>query len=253
MVASIIQFFFALRFMDSSSLPALEPFDPTLSKPDPRERKIYYLADTPQRRALIAFVRSFFVPFLKMEVRGVENLPREGAVILAANHVTNFDVFPMQFAIPRAIFFMGKAQLFRNPILDVLIRNLSGFPVNRGEKDPWAMYHALKVLRHGQVLGMFPEGRRSKGRGLGVAKTGTARLAIEAGCPIVPMTVVGSDRFFKSFPRRTRVRVTLLPPLLAVRDENPLAFTDRLMFTLAQALPEEMRGVYSAMPKGFGG
>jgi 1-acyl-sn-glycerol-3-phosphate acyltransferase len=239
--------------MDSSSLPSSEPFDSTLTTPDPRERKTYYFADTPQRRALIALLRSLFVPFMKMEVYGVENLPRDGAAILAANHVTNFDVFPMQFALPRVIFFMGKAELFRNPILDVLIRNLSGFPVNRGEKDHWAMNHALNVLRHGQVLGMFPEGRRSKGRGRGVAKTGTARLAIEAGCPIVPMTVLGSDQFFRSFPRRTHVRITILSPLFPARDENPLAFTDRLMFTLAQALPEEMRGVYTTLPKGFGG
>ena len=252
MVASISRFF-ALLFMDSASLPSSEPFDTMLSKPDHRERKTYYLADTPQRRALILFVRSLFSSFMKMEVEGLENLPREGAVILAANHVTNFDVFPIQFALPRVIFFMGKAELFRNPILDVFLRNLSGFPVNRGEKDQWAMDHALKVLRHGQVLGMFPEGRRSKGRGLGVAKTGTARLAIEAGCPILPITVIGSDRFFRSFPRRTRVRVTLLPPLFPLRDENPLAFTDRLMFTLAQALPEDMRGVYTTLPKAFGG
>jgi 1-acyl-sn-glycerol-3-phosphate acyltransferase len=235
------------------SLPTLASPQERLSTPDPRDKKKYYLTDTPQRRALIVFARSLFVPLMKMEVQGVENLPRDGAVILAANHVTNFDVFPMQFALPRVVFFMGKAELFRNPILDMLVRNLSGFPVNRGEKDPWAMNHALKVLRQGQVLGMFPEGRRSKGRGLGVANTGTARLAIEAGCPILPMTVLGSDRFFKSFPQRTRVLVTLLPPLQPKRDENPLAFTDRLMFTLAQALPEDLRGVYAAAPRGFGG
>ena len=221
--------------------------------PDPRDKKKYYYTDTPQRRALIALARTLFAPIMKIEVQGAGNLPREGAVILAANHVTNFDVFPMQFALPRVIFFMGKARLFRNPITGLLIRNLGGFPVNRGGKDHWAMDHALKVLRNGQVLGMFPEGTRSHGGGLGVARTGTARLAIEAGCPILPLTVLGSDRFFRRFPSRTRVPITLLPPLTPERDENPLALTDRLMFTLARALPEEMRGVYAAVPKGFGG
>ena len=113
------------------------------------------------------------------------------------------------------------------------------------------MNHALKILRHGQVLGMFPEGTRSKGGGLKVAKTGSARLAIEADCPIIPMTVVGSDRFFERFPRRTRVQITLLPPLLPKPNESPLALTDRLMFTLARALPLEMRGVYAETPQGF--
>jgi len=229
--------------MDSTPLAPPEP--------DPRDKKKFYFADMPQRRALVGFARALFSLVMKMDVKGLEHFPVEGAAIIAANHVTTFDVFPMQFALPRVIFFMGKAELFRNPIMDVLLRNLSGFPVNRGEKDQWAMRHAAKVLKHGQTLGMFPEGTRSNGRGLAVAKTGAARLAIEAGCPILPMAVLGSDQFFKSFPRRTLVQITLLPPLMPKPDENPLALTDRLMFTLAEALPEDMRGVYAEMPKGF--
>jgi|SRR5689334_20487748 len=221
----------------------------TTSQTDPRDKKKFYLTDTPQRRVMIAFARSLFRLAMELGVEGLENFPREGAVILASNHVTNFDVFPMQFALPRPIFFMGKAELFRNPIMDIFIRNLSGFPVNRGEKDVWAMRHAAKVLKHGQTLGMFPEGKRSKGQGLAVAKTGAARLAIDALCPIVPTLIVGSDRFFKRFPRRTRVQITLLPPLTPMAGENPLSLTDRLMFTLAEALPKEMRGVYGAVPE----
>ncbi len=225
---------------------------PSPPQPDLRDNKRYYFAETPQRRAIIALLRLVFASFMKMEVSGLENIPREGAVILASNHVTNFDVFPMQFSIPRPLFFMGKAELFKNPVLDLFLRNLSAFPVNRGDKDLWATRHALMVLKHGQSLGMFPEGKRSKGRGLNVAKTGTARLAIEANCPIVPLTVVGSDRFFKQFPYRTHVRITLLPALMPKPSETPLALTDRLMFTLAQALPEDMRGVYGRIPEGFG-
>lgn len=202
---------------------------------------------------MVALLRLVCAPIMKMDVSGLENFPREGAVILASNHVTNFDVFPIQFSIPRPVFFMGKAELFKNPIMDVFLRNLSAFPVNRGDKDNWAMRHALMILKHGQTLGMFPEGTRSQGRGLGVAKTGTARLAIEANCPIVPVAVAGSDQFFKRFPYPTRVQVRFLPPLTPKPDENPLALTDRLMFTLAQALPENMRGVYARMPEGFGG
>lgn len=229
--------------MDSSL-----PSPPTT---DSRDKKKFYFADTSQRRALVAFARALFSLLMKYEVSGLENFPREGAVIVAANHVTNFDVFPMQFALPRVIFFMGKAELFKNPIVDLLARNLGGFPVNRGEKDQWAMDHALKVLRHGQTLGMFPEGTRSHGGGLKVAKTGTAKLSLEAGCPIVPMTVVGSDQFFRRFPHRAEVRIQILPPILPKPDESPLALTDRLMFTLARALPEEMRGVYTETPRGF--
>ena len=76
-------------------------------------------------------------------------------------------------------------------------------------------------------------------------------MAIEAQCPIMPMTVTGSDQFFKQIPHRARVQITLLPLLQPGTGETPLAVTDRLMFTLAQALPEKMRGVYAEVPHGF--
>jgi 1-acyl-sn-glycerol-3-phosphate acyltransferase len=189
----------------------------------------------------------------RVEVRGMENIPESGPVIVAANHVTTFDVFPMQLSLPRPIFYMGKAELFKNPIVDIAFRNMGAFPVSRDRKDAWAYNHALKVLAHGQTLGMFPEGTRSRGRGLGVARTGVARMALETDTPIVPMAIIGSDQFFKRFPRRARVTVSLLPPIFPNPNETPLALTDRLMFTLAAALPLEMRGVYAEMPKGFGG
>lgn len=230
--------------MDTAIPPAIDS--------DSRPRRKYHLEETPQRRALIAFLRAVFYGIMKMEVLGTDNLPREGAGIVVANHVTNFDVFPMQFSLPRPIFFMGKAELFKNPIMDLALRNLGAFPVTRGDKDMWAMRHASKILKQGQWLGMFPEGTRSKGKGLTVAKTGTARMAIEAGCPILPLAMIGTDKFFRQFPRRARVEVKILPPLTPMENETPLALTDRLMFTLAQALPVSMRGVYASLPEGFG-
>ena len=218
---------------------------------DPRDAKRFYFHATPLRKAVVAILRMFFFFIMDIRIEGLENFPLDGPVIIACNHVTNFDVFPMQLSLPRPIFYMGKAELFKNPITDVLFRNLGAFPVTRDKKDPWAYNHALKILAHGQTLGMFPEGTRSKGRGLGVAKTGVARMSVETETPIVPMTITGSNRFFKQFPRRTRVTVKLLPPLLPHPGETPLALTDRLMFTLAAALPPEMRGVYAELPKGF--
>ena len=221
--------------------------------PDQRDRKPFFFHDTLLRKSIVGILRAAFLVVMEMRVEGLAHFPSDGGVIVACNHVTNFDVFPMQLALPRPIFYMGKAELFKNPIVDAVIRRMGAFPVSRDKKDPWAYNHALKVLAHGQTLGMFPEGTRSKGRGLGVAKTGAARLAIEAGAPIVPMAIAGSDKFFQRFPRRAHVTVTLLPPMLPLPGETPLALTDRLMFTLAAALPVEMRGVYAELPKGFGG
>jgi len=220
---------------------------------DERDRKRFVFHATPLRKLAVIVLGSLFELAMDLRVRGLEHVPLQGAVILAANHVTNFDVFPLQLGLPRPIFFMAKAELFRFPLMDVLLRDLGAFPVYRGEKDAWAMHHARQVLEHGQALGMFPEGTRSKGRGLGVARTGTARLALETRCPIVPVALTGSDRFFRNFPRRTLVTVTFLPPLLPRPGETPLALTERLMFTLASALPEEMRGVYAEKPKGWSG
>lgn len=217
---------------------------------DPRDKKKFLFHDTVFRRTTMAFVRAAYSLAMNMRVEGGENYPLDGPVIVAANHVTNYDAFPMDFALPRPIFFMGKAELF-NIALDAFLRGLGAFPVYRGEKDEWAMRHAAKVLAHGQTLGMFPEGTRSKGKGLNLAKTGTARLALDANCPIMPMAIIGTDMFFKNFPRRAQVTIKLLPPILPRPDDTPLSLTDRLMFALAAALPEEMRGVYSDLPKGF--
>ena len=218
---------------------------------DPRNRKRFAFHATFFRKLLVAFLRQVFRLFMKMDVQGLENLPPDGPVVIACNHVTNFDVFPMQLSLPRPIFYMAKSELFKFPLMDVALRNLGAFPVYRGEKDAWAMMHAQKVLENGQTLGMFPEGTRNKGRGLGVAKTGSARMALETQSPIVPMVIVGTDRFFKRFPLRTNVTVKLLPPLQPNPGDTPLSLTDRLMFSMAAELPDEMRGVYAEIPKGF--
>jgi 1-acyl-sn-glycerol-3-phosphate acyltransferase len=133
---------------------------------DPRDRKSFAFQATFFRKVLVAFLRQGFRLVMKMKVENPENLPLDGPALIACNHVTNFDVFPMQFSLPRPIFFMAKAELFKFPIMDVALRNLGAFPVYRGEKDAWAMRHARKVLEQGQTLGMFPEGTRSRGRGL---------------------------------------------------------------------------------------
>ncbi|GAB4496568.1 MAG: hypothetical protein OHK003_02080 [Anaerolineales bacterium] len=218
---------------------------------DPRDKLHFAFRSTPFRKFIVFILGNLFKLIMALKVEGVENLPADGAVVLAANHVTNFDVIPMQLSIPRPIFFMGKSSLFKIPVFEAALRDLGAFPVYRGEKDEWALRHAACVLENGQVLGMFPEGTRSKGRGLSVAKTGSARLALNANCPIVPMAVIGTDSFFKRFPNRALVTIKLLPPILPKPGETPLALMDRVMFALAKELPTEMRGVYAQAPKGF--
>lgn len=215
------------------------------ASPDARDRVRFVFHATPLRRLTLALCRLVFKPLMQLRTIGLANVPPDGPFVLASNHISNFDVFAMQLALPRTIFFMGKAELFRFAPLGALLRDFGAFPVYRGEKDAWALLHARKVLDAGQVLGMFPEGHRSKGRGLGIAKTGSARLALEAHVPLLPMAIVGTDRVLKSVHRRPIVSVSFLEPIQAQWGETPESLTERLMGTLAAALPEPMRGAYA--------
>jgi len=105
------------------------------TEPDRRERKTYYLKVTAFRRIFIPFCEAIYRTFARLELEGAEKLPAEGGVILAANHLSNYDVFPLQFVISRPVFFMGKEELYRNPMIDWLLRQLGSFPVYRGERD----------------------------------------------------------------------------------------------------------------------
>ncbi|MEA3351786.1 MAG: lysophospholipid acyltransferase family protein [Chloroflexota bacterium] len=225
--------------------------NPNTLTTDPREQKRYYFQETRTRRVTVAMLRTFAWFTMRFDARGVEYLPAEGPVVMVCNHVTNFDVFAMQLSIPRPLFYMAKEELHRNPITDYILRKGGAFPVYRGSKDQWAIRHAEKVLEHGQVLGLFPESTRSGGRGLRTAKTGAARFAQKIDCPIVPMAIDGSQRVFENFPRRTRITINIGEPILPRPGEGPLALTDRMMFAIANMLPEELRGVYAERPPGF--
>ncbi len=216
---------------------------------DARDQQTFRFHTTPLRKVVVRMLRLSVGPMMLCEIRGLEFVPRQGAFILASNHVSNLDVIVMQLAMPRPIFFMGKAELFKYEPLAAVFRDLGAFPVYRGEGDAWALRHAHRVLEAGQVLGMFPEGHRSKGSGLGPAKTGAARLAIEAGCPILPLAITGTHRLLRTLPRRADIGVTFLPLIHPQPHESPDVFTERLMSGLAATLPESMRGVYGELAR----
>jgi 1-acyl-sn-glycerol-3-phosphate acyltransferase len=218
---------------------------------DPRDAKTYCFRMTPLRAAITQFARLALPLVAHVSVEGNHHLPASGPVIMAANHMTNFDVFPIQLNLSRPIFFMAKAELFENTFSDFLYRQLGAFPVWRGEKDEWALRHARQVLERGLVLGMFPEGKRSKKSGLSPAKTGTARLALSFGCPILPAALLGTREMFRRFPRRTEIRLQFGSPIYPRPGESALGLTDRLMFYIGEMLPSEARGAYTSHPDGF--
>ena len=178
-------------------------------------------------------------PFVKLgfrlRARGLEHLP-EGGFVLAANHTSNFDPWPL--AIPlfprRQLRFMAKSELF-NPILKPILAGGGAFPVRRGEADLEAIRRAVELVRDGEIVVMFPEGtRRRKGlrkKHEARAHTGAARIALAAGAPLVPAAIKGTDRLSRLAPLRVAYGRPIPLDDLRGQELSPAAreATDRLM------------------------
>src|SRR5438128_10108302 len=121
----------------------------------------------------------------RLRATGLENLPSEGGFVLAANHTSNFDPWPLGFPLwpRRQLHFMAKAELF-NPVVGPILRDAGAFPVRRGEHDVEAIETAVRLCREGKIVAMFPEGtRREKGlrkKFTARPRGGAARIALAA-------------------------------------------------------------------------
>ena len=142
----------------------------------------------------------------RLRAQGVEHLP-EGGFVLAANHTSNFDPWPLGMPLypHRQLRFMAKSELF-NPILGPILDAGGAFKVRRGEGDLEAMRTAAELVREGEIVVMFPEGtRRQKGlrkKHVPRPHTGAARIALDAQAPLVPAAIAGTDRLLRLGPLR---------------------------------------------------
>jgi 1-acyl-sn-glycerol-3-phosphate acyltransferase len=164
----------------------------------------------------------------RLRARGLEHLPRSGGFVLAANHTSNFDPWPLGMPLfPRRwLRFMAKSELYWWPLRHVLDAG-GAFPVRRGGGDVEAIETAVELVRGGHVVVMFPEGtRQTKGlrkRWQARPHTGAARIAQEAGAPLVPAAIKGTDRLARLGP----VRVAYGAPVDVTADSRET--TERLM------------------------
>ncbi len=158
---------------------------------------------------------SRFVASVLMGCRaeGREYLPREGAFILAPNHISNLDPPLVGCYAPRRLHFFAKKELFDVPVLGWLIRNVNSHPVRRGGFDRKAIRTAAEVLRAGSGLVIFPEGTRGRDGEFREPKAGISMIARATEVPIVPCYIQGSDRFRRCFLRRERLRIAYGPPI----------------------------------------
>jgi 1-acyl-sn-glycerol-3-phosphate acyltransferase len=194
-------------------------------------------------------VRALFRILTRWEVIGLENVPPQGPFIVITNHLSMLDPPAVMAALPCRVIAMAASKYIRHPF-GFLLGTANVIFVRRGEADRRALRKALAVLASGGVLGIAPEGTRSKTGALQRGKPGAAYLALRANVPLLPVVLTGTERVFREFLRfrRPHVRVVIGEPFhLAVPEgaERPLqALTDQMMHRLAALLPPEYRGVY---------
>jgi len=142
---------------------------------------------------LARFLVRVFLGLFRFRVVGRDNLPAEGPVVVVSNHTSMWDPLLIACAFKRRIRFMTKEELFKIPLLGWFLRTVGCFPVRRGKGDRAAIRAALEVLQGNEVLGLFPEGTRSKTGELQKPHGGAAMLALKSGSCIVPVACVGTN------------------------------------------------------------
>ena len=195
----------------------------------------------------------------RVKREGFENIPQDGPLLVVCNHASNADgMLLMAYVVPamnRPMRWLGKEEALRWPLFGWGMRQNGVLGVRRGAGDLEAFKMAKRILDEGGVLTIFPEGTRSPTGALQEVKEGATVLAVRSAAPILPIAVIGSQRFWpkgKLLPRpgrRMTVRVgapfTLTLPKGADRHESMRAATSELMRHVAELLPPEQRGVYA--------
>lgn len=170
----------------------------------------------------------------RIKVHGKENMPKDGAVIVAMNHTSFWDGPLAAGCLPRELAIMAKKELFKNPFIGALFRWAGAIPVSRGTGDIGAIKAALSALKSGKAFAIFPEGHRVKDGEEHVAKAGVAMLAERTGAPIVPVAISGKYRFF------SKINVYIGKPVYAKSSNGEKLTSEELQeisnYLLAQIL-----------------
>lgn len=210
-------------------------------------------------RVAYPIVRTVAEPALRqmfqMHPEGLEHVPRAGAAVLAPNHLSFVDPICVALTVPRRITFIGKAEYTDSWVTRWFMELGGVIPVRREDsaKAQGSLDSGVEILKSGELLGIFPEGTRSPDGRLFKGKTGAARMALEAGCPVIPVGLIGTERVLPKnakVPKRTRVKVkfgrAIQVPEDARSDAHVLrTFTDELMQEIARLTGQTYRHRYS--------
>jgi 1-acyl-sn-glycerol-3-phosphate acyltransferase len=206
---------------------------------------VYYFG-----RVLIRIVAFFFASW---EVKGQENLPAQGPLLITCNHAHIADPPMIAASIKLRTVFMAKDDLWHNPWSRFWVENFGAFPVYRGAFSRESIRRAEEWLQKGISVIIFPEGGRSKSGKLKTAYPGAALIAMHAGVPILPVSICGTHQLnslWRCFFHRARVTVTIGKPFSPpphngkLSKEQRARLTEEIMLEIAGLLPPEYRGVY---------
>lgn len=209
------------------------------------------------RKLLRSFVRCLFRLLTRLEAYGLENIPVQGGAILAANHLSRLDSpFIFIFVERPDVTGLVANKYKRNPFFAFLVRLVNGIWINRESADAQALREAIDYLQSGGLLGIAPEGTRSRDGTLQRAKTGVAYLADKARVPVIPVAIYGTEKTFRELARLRKPRLVIrfgepihLPPLDSKnRSQGLRANTDEIICRIAAMLPLEYRGYYAEHP-----
>lgn len=197
-------------------------------------------------------LRILFRVLLRLEIRGLENTPSTGALLVAINHTSFLDPLIAGAFLPRTVIPLAKIELFETPLFGWIFPAYGCIPIRRGEFDRAAIRRSLGTLRNGGVLLMAPEGTRSADGRLQHGRRGAAMLAVRTDATILPVAIWGVQPFRQNIRRLRRTEAHMVvgePFRIAVEGrktprEELDEITEEIMYRLAELLPPEHRGVY---------
>jgi 1-acyl-sn-glycerol-3-phosphate acyltransferase len=179
-------------------------------------------------------------PYFRLSVKGRKRVPKEGAVIFAANHFSYADPPLIGIAMPRRIRFVMADGLFRKRVLHVVSRLLDVIPVETGQPfQTAAVRKAMRLLHNGQCVGIFPEGQRSRTGELLPAQPGVGLFAKKSGAPVVPLAILGTNEAWppgQLLPKPGKVRIVIGEPLLPAASQTAEELADKVRGAIADLM-----------------
>lgn len=211
-----------------------------------------------KRQTLQSILKSLLTAVSKVHYLGTENVPKEGGLLVATNHMSRADSLLLFINPARKDITALVADKYKKfPVFNWVLYTAEVIWLDRDKADFTAFRLAADVVKQGKALGIAPEGTRSQNARLQEGKPGTVLLALKTGVPIVPVGIAGTETYFRKLSRLRRPEVTvrfgepfIIPPLdRSNRDEAMQRHTDEIMCRIAALLPPSYRGFYADHPR----